>query len=223
MAKQKTASTPSQADRFKRLADYIQQSRRNRKMSVRKAAQLSSLPDSTIRALENPRRSSLPRSNVVGLYKIYAEILGIPVSKVIVLTGGEEDRKPEFSLKKLPRPKSLVVFSNIGAVAVVLVVFVTVLAYASWQSFGLVSSPRLSVEFPDREFMIVDQSSVEVKGQAEREVTVLINGQPTTVNGQTGNFNQVVFLQEGYNYVNVEVVNSFSTVTNRQYVVIYRP
>ena len=216
---------PTQDDpaRFKRLADYVQQRRRNSKLSVRKVAQQSSLPESTIRALENPRRSDLPKSNVIGLYKIYAETLDIPASKVAKLAGEDEDTKPEFSLKRLPKLKSLVVFSNIGTTIVVGVIFVVVLAYAAWQGLGLVASPDLVVISPASEYTIADESQFLVLGTADREASVLINGQPTTVNSETGEFRQAIFLQEGTNRLRIEVVNSFSTTTEQTYTIVYDP
>ena len=226
-AKRKTATTKSKDDevaaRFKRLADHLQQARRNRKISVRKVAQMTNLPESTIRALENPRRSDLPGSNVLGLYKIYASALEVPASKVTRLAGEDEVTKPEFSLKKLPKLKSLVVFSNIGITASVIVILAAVLGYAAWQGVGLVSAPELSVVTPERPYLVVDESVFEVRGSAERDASVLINGEPTTVNADSGEFQQIVFLQTGYNYITVEVINSFSTSTTETFVVIYQP
>ena len=223
MAKQTKNSATSNAERFKRLADYMQQSRRNSRLSVRKASQMSNLPESTIRALENPTRSDLPKSNVIGLYEVYASTLGIPRSRVTRMAGEDPETKPAFTLKRLPKLKSLVVVSSVGATIAVVAVFLVVLAYAGWQGFGLISEPGLSVNSPAESFMVVDESSIEVSGEADRESTVLVNGQPTTINSETGAFSQVVFLQQGYNYITVEVVNSFSTTKTESFVVIYQP
>lgn len=223
MAKRKTTSTTSDPERFKRVADYMQQARRAQKMSVRKVSQLTSLPESTIRALENPNRSSLPRSNVVGLYKVYASALRVPKSYVRELVGPEEDKKTEFSLQRLPKLKSFIVFSNIGVGVVVSVLILVVLSYATWQGLNLIASPSLEVVFPEQAYQVVDESAVEVSGRAPRDATVLVNGQPTTVDGNTGRFTQTVFLQRGYNYITVEAVNSFSTTTQESFVLFYQP
>ncbi len=223
MAKQKKTSAKSDPTRFRRLADHLQQSRRNRKMSVRKVAQLTNLPESTVRALENPRRSDLPKSNVIGLYKVYAEALEVPASKVRKLVGPEPNTKPEFSFKRLPKLKSLIVFSNIGTTVVVAAVLLVILAYAGLLGIGLFTAPSLAIQSPAQEYTVVDESSFEVSGSVERESTVLINGEPTTVNNDSGDFSEIVFLQPGYNYITVEVVNSFSSSTNETFVVIYRP
>lgn len=221
MAKRKTNSTNSDSDRFKRVADQVQQTRRNSRLSVRKVSLMSNLPESTIRALENPTRSNLPSANVIGLYKVYASSLRIPASKVTALIGRGPEVRPEFSLRRLPKLKSLVVFSNIGSAVAVVVVLSVVMGYAAWQSFGLVSAPNLEVSFPSESYMVIDESSIDVAGTAERESTVLINGQPTTVNSESGSFKQTIYLQEGYNYITVEVVNSFATKTTKSFVVVY--
>lgn len=224
MAKQKTntATSNNLAD-FKDLADYLQQTRRNRKLSVRKVSQICNLPESTIRALERPNRSTLPHSNILGLYLNYAESLDVPASRVRRMVAQEADIKPSFSLRRLPKLKSLVVFSNIGVSIGIFITVVGVLTYAAWQGFGIISSPSLRIDFPDREYIVVDESSFDVRGSAQRESTVLVNGEPTTVDAQTGDFSQRVFLQAGYNYITIEVVNSFSTKTIESFVVVYQP
>ncbi len=225
MAAKQKKTTTSKVDpaRFKRLADHLQQSRRNRRLSIRKVAQLANLPESTVRALENPTRSDLPSSNVIGLYKVYASALEVPQSRVRSMVGDDPAQKPEFSFKRIPELKSLVVFSNIGVTISIIIILFGVLGYAAWQGFGLVASPSISITSPSEQFTVVDEAVIEVSGSAEREATVLVNGEPTTVNGETGDFSETVFLQRGYNYIMVEVVNSFSTRTTETFVVIYQP
>lgn len=208
--------------KYKKLADYIQQHRRNKRLSIRKISQLTNLPETTIRALENPNRNNLPTSNVRGLYKVYGATLGIPGKRVDDLIGEQEELKPEFNLKRLPKLKSLVVFSNIGLTTLVAVILVTILGYASWQGLGLISSPNLEISYPEQEYTVVDESSFEVSGSAPIESSVFVNGQPTTVDNETGEFAQIVFLQAGYNFVTVEVVNSFLTSALENFVVIYK-
>ena len=225
MAKTKKSSESSEesVSQFRELADHLQQTRRNQKLSVKKVAQMSSLPDTTIRALENPTRSKLPKSNVAGLYRVYASALEIPQKQVNKFIGSDSAPKPEFRLKQLPKLRSMIVFSRMGVIATVTAIIAVIVAYAAWQGVGLVSSPDLVVTSPEQSYLVIDQSSYEISGTAHREATVLVNGEPVTVSAETGEFSQLVYLQRGYNQVRVEVVNSFSSTTVQDFVIIYEP
>jgi hypothetical protein len=208
---------------YKKLADYLQQQRRNKRFSIRKISQLTSLPESTIRALENPNKSELNTANLRGLYETYGEALNVTPRRIQDLAGEPEEVKISFSIKRLEKLKSLIVFSNIGASIATLAILLLVLSYAGWQGRGLFSSPELMMSFPDKEYVVVDEPSIEVRGTAPTESTVLINGEPTTVDGATGEFSQTVFLQAGYNQVTVEAVNNFATKTIKSFTVVYEP
>lgn len=219
MAAQQTSTTS-----YKALADHLQQQRRNKRLSIRKISLMTSLPEPTIRALENPTQSdTIPPANQRGLYETYGEALGVTKRRINDLAGEATEPVPSFAIKRLPKLKSLVVFSSITTTVATLVLVVGILVYAAWQGLGLFSSPELVVAFPDRDYMVLDESTVDVHGTAPVEATVLINGEPTTVHAETGEYSQLVYLQEGYNQITVEAVNNFSTKTTRSFVIIYEP
>ncbi len=209
------------SSKYKKIADYLQQNRRNHHISIRKISQQANLPEMTIRALERPSKSDLPRSNISGLYVVYGRALGVPSKKIETLMGPVSDYKPEFRLKQLPKIKSLVIFSNIG-VRIIGAIFISIATgYLVLQGLVLVSAPDLKVAMPRNSYMVVDKAEFVVSGQASNESIVLVNGEPTIVNSE-GEFHQPVYLQLGYNRLTIKVVNSFSSTATKDFVVIYQ-
>lgn len=215
--------TKQKHHKYKRVADYLQRQRRNKRLSVRKVAQLTHLPDSTIRALENPNRSALPKSNITGLYRAYGEALDVTPRRLTDLLGEQSEQMHKLEVSKPPRLRSMVVLSNLGTRLVVAAVLLVIASYASWQAFGLISAPSLNVTSPEVSNVITNEASITVEGTSRPETTILVNGQPVVIDLGQNNFSQVVYLQEGFNRITVEAVNNFSRSTAREFNVTYIP
>lgn len=209
--------------RYRRIADQMQRQRRNRRLSIRKAAEMAHLPEGTIRELENPQRSSLPSANVVGLYRVYGKVIGVSERRIRDLIGDEPVDEPAFRLIELPKWRSMIVLSNLGTRLLVGFLLLTVAAYALWQVVGLVSAPSIAVDTPEQQHIVVHDPIYVISGSSRPETTVLINGQPVPLDSESKRFTQPVYLFEGYNRVRVEATNSFSRVARQDFTVTFVP
>ena len=184
---------------------------------------MTHLPEGTIRELENPQRSSLPAANIIGLYKVYGKVIGVPEQRINDLVGDEPTLQPRFQLPKLPKLRSMIVLSNLGTRLFVGSILLTVASYAVWQAVDLVSAPSLVVDVPHQHAIVVHEPVLVVSGSSRPETTVLVNGQPVSLDAESKRFSQSVYLFEGYNRVNVEATNSFSRVAKQSFTVTYIP
>lgn len=207
--------------KLRELADLLQQARRSKHLSIRKVSGLSSIPETTIRSLENPRKSQLPLLNLIGLYRAYADALGVPKKQVKELIGKVPEHKADFLIRSVDVSKPFIVFKNIGLVMTVGAIVLIITAYVVWQGSQLLSPPDLKVSSPASSVITVYEPRFTVRGVARIESSVLINGMPTAVDANTGEFEQVIYLQPEHNILNVEVVNSFSSSSISSYTIFY--
>lgn len=66
---------------YSQLATLIQRRRKSKQLSRIKIAKQLKLPLSTIIELENPSKSRIPTSHLPGLYRRYAEAVGLETSE----------------------------------------------------------------------------------------------------------------------------------------------
>lgn len=179
------------------------------------------LPESTVRTLENPGRPTIPQANILGLYKLYAEVLDYPLDEIDTIIDDREPASSGLRIQALPKLKSLIIFSNITTKLAAVTVILLVVGYASLQGLNLVNSPELKVSSPSEQNIIVDNHKIDVSGTVKPDTTVLVNGDPVSPNSETNEFNVPVYLQEGPNSITVEAINNFSNSSVKKYNVIY--
>jgi cytoskeletal protein RodZ len=209
--------------KFKRLSDELQSQRRNKRLSIRKVAAQAHLPESTIRSLENPLQSTIPESRMRGLYRLYADVLGVNPSRVESMLGESHEMLPRLHVPSIIKVRKLIVFSNLTTKTVLLSVLIGVVGYAGWQIISLMITPSLTITNPNSSYSLSNSSIVEVSGQVQAESSVLLNGVPITASGSDYRFSEPVFLQEGLNVIKVAATNNFSRSTERELRIVYQP
>lgn len=197
------------------LGNVLERIRTEAHMSVDRASRLSRIRPDFIEAMERDDFASLPSDLYARKFLLaYAEVLELDQRKVLDRYEREQ-RAPkvdEISLKPEPAPaKRQIVLTRVFYGASVLMLFLGVVGYLGWQLKGLVEPPPLVVETPN-DNLIVDQSSVVVAGQTQEESTVMINGQPVSVD-TSGRFEELVGLKEGVNTITISARTKHSSET----------
>lgn len=195
-------------DEYHDIAQRLKEQRLNKKLTRQKVAQTIQLPVETIAELESLKTRAIPHSNIIGLYKRYADLLEVDIDDDIRVmqqnvTPGVLRTKPT---KK--QSKRTVVISRILTAIVVFFVLFALISYGLWQLFILINKPSLIIYEPT-ENSVVLEPEVAVHGSVAADSSLLINGEPAPVSDD-GAFTVTLYLQEGYNRITFTVVNSFS-------------
>ena len=82
------------------------------------------------------------------------------------------------------------------------------MGYALWQAVQLGAPPELNIASP-QQYQIFNTNPISISGEVDGDVSVLVGGDPVTVDEQNM-FEAEVYLQDGYNVVDVTAVNNFS-------------
>ena len=94
-------------------------------------------------------------------------------------------------------------------------------SYAGWQLFSLTSAPRLTIHTPEP-LSVVNTPLIIVSGEAQNDATVFINGEATPlIDGRR--FEKKIYLQEGFNSIDISALNGFSNEAAEQRRVYYQP
>lgn len=203
------AMTTTNNSNREQVARRLKQTRQDRKLSLGKLSKELRIPESTLRALENPKDKSIPPSHLTGLIKRYADQLGLSPGDIeSMLTDLELAQSASPTRRRHRKTRRPIVLSKLTATLVVGVVAITIGGYALLQVYGLASAPDLKVTSPS-DYTIVTESAYTVKGQAGADTSVLVNGDPVILNEQ-GEFSVTIYLQPGRNSLEVSAINNFS-------------
>lgn len=111
----------------------------------------------------------------------------------------------------------ILTFRHIVQYGLVVFIVLLVFAYAVWQARLLIIGPTISL---NEEPQIVQQERViTLSGQAANIVGITLNGR-TIYTDKNGNFNESVFLENGYSVVTIEGIDRYgrSTIVQRKFV-----
>lgn len=151
-----------------------------------------------LRALEEGNLStfhSLPYAR--GFLKNYSEFLGLDSALILalfrretagqiaqILPSGLVKEEPFFSVT--PKRAMLLVAALIAA---------SIIYYLFQEYRGFLGAPALTVERPQEE-QVLSEGTIEVKGKADSDATILVNGEPVVL-GKEGNFTKVIRIFKG--------------------------
>lgn len=197
------------------LGEKLKKIRSEYRISLNEVAKQTKIQIKYLEFLENGEYEKLPAEVYVrGFVRSYAHFLGTDESVLVKLY--EHERHIQKNIKKeqfqdtnqshfnfphfIITPKLFVVS---GIVLLTLGGFVYL--YREFQSFA--SVPRLSIQEP-LDGSIVQSREVDIKGNTEKDASVVINGQPVLVR-EGGDFYEQVHLQSGLNTFTVIATNKF--------------
>lgn len=197
------------------LGERLKKLRLERRLSLGDVSKSTKIQAKYIEYLEEGEYSKLPADVYVkGFLKSYAIFMGlneaILIKQYLREKGIHSNIKKIDESDKLSRPinfSSFVVTPKIIAASVTAVLVIGCFAYLYRQVNSFVSSPRLFISSPS-DGSSVDSKAITVKGIAEKDSSVSINGQNVLVDEQ-GQFQEEVGLQPGVNAITVKAINRF--------------
>ncbi len=102
---------------------------------------------------------------------------------------------------------------------VLVVFFLTLAVYATYEIRGLMSGPTIEIE---NRVMEVSEQFITIEGKAERIATLLMNGKTIPVT-EDGSFAEGYVLAEGYNRIVLEARDRYGNAMEREIEIVYTP
>ena len=178
-----------------------------------------------LRRIEKGQWQALPSSVYTkGFIKKYARALGMDAQRLCDAYEKETATKPEVAetgLRPWQRKSASVLLSKVTRKVIVVVAFVAVLGYITYQLSIVFADPNLIVTEPTTEETIVGESTVVLAGRTDPGTRVLLNEQTLEV-GPDGTFRKDIELLSGINTLVVSAVSRFDRRTEIVRTVIYR-
>lgn len=189
------------------IGAFINQSRREKKLTLDDLAQKTRIKKEFLRNLEQERWDNLPEYAVVlGFVKSIAGFLDIPENKAVALL--RRDYPPKKVAKDQPKPDLPREFRwspRLTFLAGVLVVIVFVAVYLGVQYTRFVKPPELEISQPTQD-QIIDQRTLIVQGVTDSDASVQVNNQPALVSDD-GHFEAEINVNQNTQEIVVEAVS----------------
>ncbi|MBU0732138.1 helix-turn-helix domain-containing protein [Patescibacteria group bacterium] len=193
------------------LGEKLKNAREEQGYTLEQVADQTRIKPSNINYLETGQYNKLPGLLFIENYlKTYTNFLQLSWPRVKKMYDQErimykEPEKPGKSARHIKRALNVpkLVYGLLIAM-VVLIIF----SYLGFEISNIVEPPTLEVyNVPDN--MITEDNSVNIVGQTDPEANVFINGQMISVD-PSGNFQEVVSLQEGINTMTISAKKKHS-------------
>jgi len=162
-----------------------------------------------LRALEGTKLESFHATPYArGFLKNYAEYLGLDPKFVLALFRRETDPQ---GVKIIPtgmihQENAWFKITPTRALIFIAVIVVASIGYYPFQEYrGFLGTPTVSLEQP-KEQQVVKEGEIEVIGKADIDTTVLVNGEPATVE-ETGKFKKTIQVIKGESTITVNAKN----------------
>jgi len=193
------------------LGEKLKNAREEQGYTLEQVANQTRIKASNIQYLETGQYNKLPGLLFIENYlKTYTNFLQLSWPRVKKMYDQErimykEPEKPGKSARHIKR--ALNVPKLVYGLLIAMVVMI-IFAYLGFEISNIVEPPMLEVyNVPDN--MITEDRSVSILGQTDPEANVFINGQMISVD-PSGNFQEVVSLQEGINTMTISAKKKHS-------------
>lgn len=195
---------------MRNLGQRLHSIRTQKKLTIEAVAKDIKIRPSFISAIEKGEYHKLPSpAYAQGFVTNYAEYLGLPKRETLALFRREFDEKAaykvlpegftrtkEFPLRRLKIQQSILIIIGI---------FILLLAYLSFQYRYLYLPPAISISYPP-ENVNISADEITIKGKADLDATVTVNGEPTSLDSQ-GNFTKQLSIFPGNTTIIVKARN----------------
>lgn len=202
------------------LGDILKEKRKQHDAELSQVAKDLMIDKQYLQALEDGDYESLPTDTYsLQFLKKYSQFLELDYNKIKQKFLQEKDLffkskdikiKPGYDFnptKKMSRMNFLIIpkiWRNLIIISIILSFFV----YFGWSIKKMFTPPFLTIQSPENN-LIVSEREVEVIGQTEKEVKLLINGQDVLSDSE-GNFNKNIDLQKGINIIKISAATKHS-------------
>jgi len=195
---------------MKSIGEIFKRRRIKQAKTLEQVHRQTKIPLKTLKALETDNFDCLPAATFIkGFISIYARNLGLDEKKLIAVFRRDWQKKEskEIMLSGLTTPFDRVNFWTPKLAGILTgVFFLTIfLGYLGFQLKNFFSPPRLMVEKPTENEQVKTEE-LEVKGKAERQASVYINGKLIDLD-QQGNFSYQLRVFPGENRLEIKAVN----------------
>lgn len=217
----------------RRIGEILKQAREEKNISLEEVGEATKIQRGYLEDIENGEYQNLPPDvYTCGFIKQCASFLGLDAGKIILLYKRErciqknlEDKRAKFRMKtdskkfdpkrskrnsligSSPKRKLFIVTPKILTFLLGIFVLAGITFYLWHQINSFNSVPYLYISEPAEDQM-VSRDRIYLKGQAEKDVELKINGE-TVYLDFLGNFEAEINLQEGLNVITIEAENHF--------------
>lgn len=206
-----TTFVPKKIRREESWGEKLQQARLQKNLKIDEVSKKTGIKTEYLIALEEERSDKLP----AGLYgknfvKQYASFLGLEIKDILknwddqVLSDSAND---PFS-RKIPAKNNFVIFPKILRNFFVIIAIIVCLLYLGFYFKRIILPPELIIDQP-ADNLSLKATSIDIKGQTEKEAEVTINGE-LVLNNRDGYFSQTVNLKKGLNSIIIKAKKKYS-------------
>lgn len=202
---------------MKKVSELLYEERIRKNASLEDVEAVTKIKKHFLQAIESGQLRTLPsKTYALGFVKVYAQYLGLPLSRVTALFKREYEEDeyhvvPEFRKKQHTFNKKKI-FSPRGIL--IIAVGIILFAYLFFQYNSLFFNPSLTIVSPKNK-SVISAETVEVDGKTDQYATVSIDGEDVYVDIQ-GQFKKSVFLFPGEKIITVIAKNRFGKETKKQ-------
>ncbi len=190
------------------VGEILKKKRLKKKLSFKVIEKKTKIRAKYLKALEENDFKKLPPAPFVkGFIKNYAKFLKLNSKNLLAVfrRDYDEGKKGQIIPRSVARPLPQSKFDftpQIALIAILAFVLICLTVYLGWQYLTFITSPRLEVKSPQKDEKI-NQRKITVSGKTDKDATLTINGQVTTLT-EKGNFEYQLTLQEGINNIIIE-------------------
>jgi transcriptional regulator with XRE-family HTH domain len=195
------------------FGEKLKKAREEAGLTRRKVAQLLNIQVKYVHGLEDGENEKLPSDVYIkGLLRKYAKLLNLEPNELIAEYEKENELTQSFkekSHRSLPqlRARWFAITPKVLSIMLGSLVFVLIIGYLIYQLNILIGPPRLVIGEP-MDNLVIDKTTITLKGQSEPGVQLTINGQQIYIN-EDGSFSQEINLNQGMNIIKIEATNRF--------------
>jgi len=189
------------------VSEQLRSARQAKKLKLSLIAKKLNINEKYLIALEKGEYDQLPH----GVYgknflREYALFLGLDYKKLAAdfeteINILEPKRQKELFSKQIVKKRYLLAMPKILKNILIFLVICVCFIYLGYRINKIISPPMLIISNPSAN-LTTDKTSLQVTGQTEAEVNLIINGQ-TVLTDKSGKFSQNISLKNGINIITI--------------------
>jgi len=206
-----TAFIPKKLPLEETIGEKLRQARSYKNLKIEDAAKKLNIRAEYLSALEEERFEKLP----TGLYgknflKKYAKFLGLKPRDLLKnwQEASNTDSAADPFSQKIVKKNKFIIFPKIIRSFLIVMAILICFLYLVFYFKKIVFPPDLVITQPDKNLLIQDNSII-ISGQTEKEAEIKING-AIVLNNQDGYFSQTVNLKKGLNNITITAQKKYS-------------
>lgn len=214
--------TPKRLIHNDNFGEKLRQARLFKNLKLEAIAQKINISAKYLNALEEENFDNLPS----GLYrknflKEYANYLGLNNSDLTkqLETISENNSVTNPFSQKIVKKNKFLIFPKIIRNSLIALGVIICFLYLIFYFQNIILAPKLTITQPEKN-LLTKETSLEIKGQTEKEAEVRINGE-LVLNNNNGLFSQTINLKKGLNNIIIKAKKKYSQeqVVTRQILV----